>query len=165
MKSISKSIIIHAPAERVWQVLTDFAAYPEWLLGAPQISGVLEPGQCLQIASGLPAPHAPIACTLLLRRVTPPYELRWALHQSPGLSGGERRFAIEIIGQDQVRFTQSEVFHGVFAPALACLLSPATRQAFHRMNQALKARAEQPAPPSIAEETTVWPPPPTRAPL
>lgn len=165
MKSISKSIIIQASAERVWHALTDFAAYPQWLPGAPQISGALVQGQCLQIASGLPAPHAAIACTLLLRRVAPPYELRWALHQSPGLSGGERRFGIGTMGQGQVRFTQSEVFHGVFAPVLACLLSPATRQAFHRMNQALKARAEQPDPPSIAEETTVWPPPPTRAPL
>ena len=30
MKELRSQIEIEAPAERVWQVLTDFAAYPEW---------------------------------------------------------------------------------------------------------------------------------------
>jgi uncharacterized membrane protein len=30
MKEIHTEIEINAPAEKVWRVLTDFAAYPEW---------------------------------------------------------------------------------------------------------------------------------------
>ena len=30
MKEVFSEIDIQAPAERVWQVLTDFASYPEW---------------------------------------------------------------------------------------------------------------------------------------
>src|SRR5208337_3854746 len=30
MKEIHTEIEINAPAEKVWKVLTDFAAYPEW---------------------------------------------------------------------------------------------------------------------------------------
>ena len=30
MKELRSQIEIEAPADRVWQVLTDFATYPEW---------------------------------------------------------------------------------------------------------------------------------------
>lgn len=162
MKEISKWVIIQALPERVWQVLTDFASYPQWLPDAPQISGALEQGQCLQIASGLPAPHASTACTLLLRRAEPPYALYWTLHNSPGLQSGERRFVIEPLGQNQALFTQAEVFGGLFASTLACLLYSSTRRIFEQMNQAIKARAEQPDNQSFVEAGTVWPPPPIR---
>ncbi len=98
----------------------------------------------------------------MLRQVEPERELRWALHNSPGLFSGERRFVIEPRGQDQVLLTQSEVFSGLFAPVLACVLYIGTRRAFAQMNQALKMRAEQPDAQSSAEDETVWPPPPTR---
>ncbi|MBI4544746.1 MAG: SRPBCC family protein [Gemmatimonadetes bacterium] len=44
MKELYAEIDIEASAERVWQVLTDFAAYPEWNPFMRSISGTLEQG-------------------------------------------------------------------------------------------------------------------------
>ncbi len=39
MKVIHTEIEINAPAEAVWRVLTDFAAYPEWNPFVPPSGG------------------------------------------------------------------------------------------------------------------------------
>ena len=49
MKPISSSIVIAAPQERVWDILTDFAAYPEWNPFMPAISGPIESGGKLSV--------------------------------------------------------------------------------------------------------------------
>jgi hypothetical protein len=70
-------------------------------------------------------------------------ELRWRGHLGvPGLFDGEHSFVIEPLGEQRVRFTQSEQFGGVLLPLLARMLDSATLQGFEAMNQALKARCE-----------------------
>jgi uncharacterized protein YndB with AHSA1/START domain len=44
MKQIRAEIEINAPPERVWHILTDFAAFPQWNPFIRQISGDLKVG-------------------------------------------------------------------------------------------------------------------------
>jgi uncharacterized protein YndB with AHSA1/START domain len=37
VKEVFSEVEIQAPAERIWQVLTDFASYPEWNLFVPDL--------------------------------------------------------------------------------------------------------------------------------
>ena len=75
-----------------------------------------------------------------------PQELRWLGHLGvPGLFDGEHRFRIEPLGTDRVRFVQEERFSGLLAPLVLRFVERGTRQGFEAMNQALKARAEQPS--------------------
>jgi hypothetical protein len=64
----------------------------------------------------------------------------------PGLFDGEHRFTIQPTGPGRVRVTQHEEFRGLLAPLLLAMIAKSTLESFHRMNQALKARAEQPVP-------------------
>ena len=53
---------------------------------------------------------------------------------------------IEPVGENQVRFVQSEHFSGALATMLLRLIGPGTQQGFLAMNEALKVRAEAPTP-------------------
>ena len=49
MKQIRKVIEINASAERVWRILTDFEAYPQWNPFIKEISGELTVGGTLSV--------------------------------------------------------------------------------------------------------------------
>ena len=72
------------------------------------------------------------------------HELRWLGRLfMPGLFDGEHIFTIDNLETNCVRFTQREVFNGLFVPTMARSLDTDARRGFEEMNQALKARAEQ----------------------
>ena len=48
MKSIQTEIIINAPKEKVWKVLTDFENYPYWNTFIVSIEGELKEGSRLK---------------------------------------------------------------------------------------------------------------------
>jgi hypothetical protein len=142
MKEIHTEIEIHAPAERVWQVLTDFAAYPQWNPFIRRVEGEVRVGARLQVfvqpSSGKGMSFRPTVLT-----AEPNRELRWLGHLwVPGLFDGEHSFTIEPLGEDLVRFIQSERFGGLFLPLLAKMLDRDIRRGFEDMNRLLKLRSE-----------------------
>jgi hypothetical protein len=134
---------IQASPERVWDVLTDFAAYPEWNPFIPRITGSLETGSRLDVQLQRPGSRG-VRMRPTVQAAEPPRELRWLGHLGiPGLFDGEHRFRIEAVGTDRVRFVQEERFSGLLAPLVLRFLERGTRQGFEAMNRAIKARAEQ----------------------
>ena len=134
---------IQANPERVWDVLTDFAAYPEWNPFIPRITGSLETGSRLDVQLQ-PTGGRGVRMRPTVQAAEPPRELRWLGHLGiPGLFDGEHRFRIEAVGTDRVRFVQEERFSGLLAPLVLRFLERGTRQGFEAMNRAIKARAEQ----------------------
>jgi uncharacterized protein YndB with AHSA1/START domain len=49
MKELHSEIEINAPAERVWELLTDFASYPQWNPFIRTISGQPTKGERLEV--------------------------------------------------------------------------------------------------------------------
>ena len=143
MKEISTDIEIEASAKRVWQVLTDFPAFPDWNPFMPNAEGELKAGATIKVRFKPPKGMAMTIKTKLLA-VEPERELRWIGHLLvPGLFNGEHVFAITPLDGGGVRFQQSETFRGILVPLLAVMgLFANTVQGFNDMNQALKARAE-----------------------
>ena len=136
---------IQASPQRVWEVLTDFAAYPTWNPFIPRINGSLEAGSRLDVQLQPPGSRGMRMRPTVLA-AAPSQELRWLGHLGiPGLFDGEHRFLIEPVGTDRVRFVQEERFTGLLAPLVLRFIERGTRQGFEAMNQALKARAEQPS--------------------
>ena len=137
-------IEIAAPPERVWAVLTDFAAYPGWNPFVRRLSGAAAVGARLTARI---EPPGGLGMTLrpTVLAAAPGRELRWLGHLGlPGLFDGEHGFRIEPLGPGRVRFVQEERFAGLLAPLLLRFVERGTRQGFEAMNRALKARAEQP---------------------
>ncbi len=142
MKELRTEIEISAPAERVWQVLTDFTAYPEWNPFIRRVEGEVRAGARLRVfiqpSGGKALSFRP---TVLL--VEPGWEFRWLGHLwVPGLFDGEHSFTIEPLGGNLVRFIQRERFGGVLLPLLRKVLDQDTRRGFEEMNRALKLRSE-----------------------
>lgn len=142
MKELYSDIEIHAPAERVWQVLTSFERFPEWNPFIRSIKG--EPGEGERLEVYLqPSGAAGMTFRPKVLEVIPNTKLRWLGRLLlPGLFDGEHRFEIQPLGEDNVRFVQSEAFRGLLVPLLSARLDRDTRRGFEEMNLALKERVE-----------------------
>ncbi len=142
MKELRTEIDIEAPAERVWQILTDFTSYPEWNPFVRRISGEAQEGAQLEVylqASG--ARGMTFRPTVL--KAEPSREFRWRGKLFiQGLFDGEHVFEIEQLAENRVRFVQRESFRGLLTPMLLRMLENDTRRGFEEMNAALKSRAE-----------------------
>jgi hypothetical protein len=151
MNELTTAVEIDAPAARVWDVLTDFAAYPSWNQRT-RIEGVPETGARLTVAPGPDAEGMPTFRPHVLAagpREDGGYELRWLGHLwVRGLFDGEHSFVVEPLGEDRCRLTQSETFRGLLAGLLLRRYRADTEAGFHAVNEALKARAES----SVAAE-------------
>ena len=143
MKEIRTEIEIQASDKRVWQLLTDFASFPQWNPFIRQAKGEVKVGARLLIHLQ-PSGASGMTFKPIVLKVKPNRELRWLGRLlMPGLFDGEHIFTIETLEANRVRFTQREVFTGLLVPLFARSLNADTRRGFEEMNQALKSRAEQ----------------------
>ena len=142
MKELHSEIVIDASPERVWDVLTDFASYPQWNPFIRRISGELEVGGRLEVRLEPPDSRG-ITMRPTVLRAEPNRLIRWVGHLLvPGLFDGEHSLAIQPLEEDRVRFVQHEAFKGVLVRLLARSLDKNTLRGFEEMNEALKERAE-----------------------
>jgi hypothetical protein len=144
-KQLNAEVQVQASPERVWEVLTDFAAYQDWNPFIVEAAGQAVPGSRLELRLRLPGRRATTIRPEVLD-AEPARRLRWLGRLAvPGLFEGEHSFTIEAAGPGRVRLRQHEEFRGLLAPLLLALIARPTLEAFHLMNQALAARVEQPA--------------------
>jgi hypothetical protein len=140
-RELQASVEIDARAERVWAVLTDFDAYPEWNPFIRSIAGPMEQGARLVVRIEPPGRRAMTFRPRVLA-VEPNRRFSWlGSLLARGLFDGEHVFLIEQIGPLRIRFVQRERFSGLLVPLFRRALR-ATRAGFEHMNLALKARAE-----------------------
>lgn len=140
-RQLQSTIEIAAPAERVWAILTDFGAYPEWNPFIPSIEGDAREGAALNVRI---APPGGRAMTFKPRVTAAEQErlLRWLGRLGlPGLLDGEHSFRLDPAGAGRTRFVQSERFSGLLVRFFAKTLAQ-TERGFAQMNEALKRRAE-----------------------
>jgi hypothetical protein len=142
VKELRSEIEIEAPTERVWGVLTDFAAYPEWNPFIRRVGGRPEVSERLVVRMQ-PSGTRGMTFRPTVMKVEPGRELRWLGHLLvPGIFDGEHIFEIEELEHDRVRFVQREVFKGLLVPLLARSLDRDTQRGFEEMNRALRGRVE-----------------------
>lgn len=133
---------IDAPVERVWDVLTDIAAYHEWNPFITSIHGELAVGERLAVTLSPPeSREASVFPRVLV--CDRPRELRWLGHLwFRGLFDGEHFFQCEARAGGGTRFVHGEDFRGLLVKYAGGRLTQVAR-GFVYMNQALKRRAER----------------------
>ena len=142
-KELVSSIDIAAPAERVWEVLVDFAAFPAWNPFITQAEGRLEVGSRLTLRMQ-PVGGSAVTLRPTLVEVVEAQRLRWRGRLGvPGLFDADHLFTVEPRGADGSRLVQQEQFSGLLVPFFQRSLDRGTLPAFHAMNAALKDRAER----------------------
>jgi hypothetical protein len=146
-RELRDEIEIQASPERVWEVLTDFDAYHQWNPFMVEAEGRPVAGQRLRVRMRPPGRRRPTTFRPRVLEAVPGRRLRWLGRVLvPGLFDGDHRFTIEPAGPGRARLVQEERFGGLLAPALLRALAEPTLAGFRQMNQALRARAEQPTP-------------------
>ena len=113
---LQTEIDIVATPERVWSILTDFSAYPDWNPFIRSIRGAPEKGARLDVRIQ-PGDSKGMTFRPTVLAAVRNQELRWLGRLLvPGLFDGEHRFTIQPIADGKVRFQQSELFSGLLIP-------------------------------------------------
>ena len=142
MHAIRTEIDIDASPARVWTVLTDFGAYPDWNPFFTSVTGRAEVGQQL-VATVRPNGGAGITFKPTVLKVDKDKEFRWrGKLLVPGLFDGEHYFTMEPKAAGGTRFVHGEHFSGLLVGLAKSTLDKGTKNAFIAMNKALKVRAE-----------------------
>jgi hypothetical protein len=136
---------IDAPAERVWKIVSDLAAYAEWNPFIVRASGEVRPGTRLDITITAPG-MKPVSFKPRVLDVEPGHLVRWkGEYKVPGLFDGRHALIVDALDDSRSRFTTHEEVSGVLLPFLGKVMA-ASQHGFEEMARALKARAEGLAP-------------------
>lgn len=142
IRELESSIEIDATPERVWEILTDFPAYPGWNPFIRSVVGEAVPGAELRIRIQPPGGRG-MSFKPTVLAAEPGRELRWlGRFLLPGVLDGEHSLRIEPIADGRVRFVQAERFDGLLVRFFGKTLE-GTQRGFEEMNEALKRRAER----------------------
>lgn len=135
---IQTSIEIDASPERVWGILTDFTAYPDWNPFLLSVVGPLREGETLTINAG-GMQFRPVVTRLRSGR-----ELVWlGKFLFKGLFDGRHSFKLEVLDGNRTLFRHEEQFSGLLVGLFAHKIETDTRAGFEAMNRKLKELAEQ----------------------
>ncbi len=142
-RDIATEILIDAPAQLVWKILTDLPRYPEWNGFLPRVEGRLEEGASIDFIFELPRGFRMRTVARVLE-ATPPQALRWAGHFLwPRLFRAEHYFLLEPIEAARTRFQHGEIFSGLLLPLAWLVLRTQGPPVYKQMNVDLKRRAEK----------------------
>lgn len=140
-KSIKTEIVINASREKVWNILTDFDKYPKWNPFIIKIEGELVKGKKLtntMLNGGKKLVFKPTILSVI------PYQYFDWLGKLfiPGIFDGHHYFEIDELSSNQIKLTQGEHFSGILSTSILKKIGNDTRNNFIKMNQAVKALAE-----------------------
>lgn len=138
---IEHRIGIQAPADVIWEVISDLSAWGQWNSLYPKASGQIRIGGTLDLTLALPGQKPQEIHPTVLEWV-PNEQLHWRLSMLGGLVKTTRFFEIESLAEESCIVSNGELFSGLMGPSLAKRMGRAVYRAFSDMDNALKARAE-----------------------
>lgn len=141
-KKLHTEITINTTPERVWEILTDFKAYPKWNPFLKSLEGDVLVGKQIKVCITPPDGKA-----MMFKPRVISYkknsELKWLGHLwIKGLFDGEHRFQLIHNSDSTTTFIHSEIFNGILVSLFSKMIENNTRKGFEAMNQELKKLAE-----------------------
>lgn len=143
MKILETSIKINATPLRVWEVLTAFHEYSIWnpfilkLEGSPVLSSELKVTLLLE-------KKKPMIFKPKVVSVSEAKAFSWiGRFLIPGIFDGHHQFRLEDNGDGSTTLIHKEEFKGLLVPFLKKMIEVDTKNAFEKMNLALKHRCEE----------------------
>lgn len=139
MKEYAASTSIDASPQRVWEILTDAASYPEWDPYCEKIEGTIDSGKRIRAYSTLsPGRAFPVKVT----EFVPNNRMAWTGGMPFGLFKGVRTFTLRGREDGGTDFTVREVFSGPMLKMIGKSL-PDMTEPFRQFVLGLKDRAER----------------------
>ena len=138
MRHYETSTTIDAPAERVWEILSDTGTWADWDSGVVEVEGEAALGARIKIRSELNPKRAyPVKVTEL----EPNRRMAWLGGAPLGLFKGVRTYTLTPEGEGRTGFHMREEFSGPLLP-LIWRTMPDMSDSFRQFASGLKARAE-----------------------
>ena len=130
---------IRASASRIWALLTDAQAFPQWNSTVQSIEGTIAPGQKIKLFVKI-APGR--AFNLTVSEFVPDQRMVW--RDGNLIFSGVRTYTLTPKANGSTEFTMAEVFRGAMLPMIAGSL-PDFGPEFEKFAADLKRAAEQAA--------------------
>jgi hypothetical protein len=135
---------IEAPADAVWEVLTDLPSHDDWDPMMKRFRGTLAEGEIVTFSIVLGPVRAPVPCEVLV--VRPGRELRWvgpAAKLARRAAAGEHYFALTPVSPGVTRLEHGEDFTGWLVPRRAAFLASKLRPMYEAWNRAIAREVER----------------------
>jgi hypothetical protein len=133
----SVEVEIAAPAAFVWDVLVDFARYPEWNPFTVRVDTTLELGTPVELTLA-----SSLVSREFVRVVDPPHHLRYDTGgELPGVVAARDQWLAER-GPRRCAYRTTDTFTGVHAAKVLAATGDWIKEGFDAVALALKARAE-----------------------
>ena len=129
---------IEAPADLVWEILTDAAGYTRWDSGVDKLEGQIVAGQKIKLFSKV---NPKRAFSLKVAVTEPTRVMTWASGMPLGLFKGIRTFTLVGTKPAQTSFVMHEVFSGPMLGMVSKKM-PDLQPSFDQFAAGLKAEAE-----------------------
>ena len=140
-RAVEHRIGVQAPAEIVWEVVSDFATWHEWNPLYRKAEGQMKIGTALTLEQHLPGEPAKIIAPIVQDWV--PYEqLHWRSTRMGGFVTAIRYLEIENMGEANATFSNGELFMGLLLRFVSREERRTLKAAFTRMGEAVRDRAE-----------------------
>ena len=135
---------IEAPQAFVWDVLVDYARYPEWNPYTVRVDTRLEVGADVVLHLPDPAnPGATFTTTEVMRVIDPPHHLQYdTADHLPGIFAVRDQWVTDL-GGGRSSYRTSDVFSGEYAQAAFDMQGQWVKDGFDAVARALKVRAEE----------------------
>ena len=137
MKKYFASTTINAPAEKVWEILTDAEGYPAWDLSMDRIEGKLALGETVKFFTRLSTQAFPVKVTA--------FEANRRMVLTGGMPLGlfksERTHTLTQNKEGNTTFHTEEIFDGLLLPLFGRNIPDLTEN-FENFCAALKKHAE-----------------------
>jgi hypothetical protein len=138
---IEHRVGVQAPAEVIWEVISDLESWEQWCALYPKASGEIRIGSVLDVTLALPG-QAPQPIRPTVMEWVPNEQLHWKLSMLGGLVRTIRYFEIESLAEASSIVSNGEYLGGLMGPRVGKRMARNIYRAFVDMNEALKARAE-----------------------
>ncbi|MEM1113775.1 MAG: SRPBCC domain-containing protein [Pseudomonadota bacterium] len=137
----SETVIIHATAERVWGILTDFERYGEWNSFCPSIEASLEIGSPVKMQVDLGAGLQ--EQVEYITEVDAPRRITWSMENRPGDPiHADRVQEVTAVDAGRCTYRTWDEFSGEAVDAMVEALGQQVEDGFNRCAQDLKRFAE-----------------------
>ncbi|MDA7946287.1 MAG: SRPBCC domain-containing protein [Hyphomicrobiaceae bacterium] len=141
MKTLHTEIGIGAPAEVVWEVISDLDGWADWN-PVMKVAGGLAPGNSIRVTIAAPG-GKPASFEPEIVDVDDGREFRWRLRKFMGLFDTEHGFRVVPEDVGRCRFENFEAFKGPLGQAMYRRQQKALETGFVAMNRMLKREAEK----------------------
>jgi len=140
-RAVEHRLGVQAPAEIVWEVVSDFETWHQWNPLYHKAEGQMKIGTTLTLEQHLPGQPATVIAPIVQDWV--PYEqLHWRSSRMGGFVTAIRYLEIENMGPQNSTFSNGELFMGLLLRFISREERRQLRAAFTQMGEAVRDRAE-----------------------